>query len=322
MDYFILSLFFPIFAHLKKFFEMLGRRQIREKIIQTLYAYQQNPINQGVLERNMFSDLDRIHNLYVYQLNFLIALKDLAENQIEIGKNKFIKTDEDLNPNQKFIRNQVLEKLEENDERKSYTSRNKSLTWDIYDELLIKTYQKIKASKLFQDYMQNPEISFEEDQKFIGKLFLRYIAENESFHEHLASLELSWADDFHIANSMTQKTIGFLKDDVPSHTLLQVIKDDEDRMFAHKLLNETLNHWETTEKKVEERLENWDLERVSLMDRIILITAISELDYFPLTASRIIINEYIEIAKTFATEKSQIFVNGILDRYIKQNNRI
>lgn len=270
----------------------------------------------------MFSDLDKIHNLYVYQLNFLIALKDLAENQIEIGKNKFIKTDEDLNPNQKFIRNQALEKLEENDERKSYTARHKNLTWDIYDELLIKTYQKIKTSKLFQDYMQNPEISFEEDQKFIGKVFLRYIAENESFHEHLASLELSWADDFHIANSMTQKTIGFLKEDVPSHTLLQVIKDDEDRMFAHKLLNETLNHWETTEKKVEERLENWDLERVSLMDRIILITAISELDYFPLTASRIIINEYIEIAKTFATEKSQIFVNGILDRYIKQNNRI
>jgi len=78
---------------------------------------------------------------------------------------------------------------------------------------------------------------------------------------------------------------------------------------------------EETEKKIEERLENWDLDRISLMDKIILATAISELDYFPLTPARIIINEYIEIAKAFATDKSQIFVNGILDRYIKSNNR-
>ena len=169
--------------------------------------------------------------------------------------------------------------------------------------------------------MKGDEFSFEEDQKFIGKVFLRYVAENEDFQNHLEDLELHWADDFHIANSMTQKTIGFLSKDKPSHTLIKMIKDEDDRNFALKLLNETLNHWEETEKKIEERLENWDLDRISLMDKIILATAISELDYFPLTPARIIINEYIEIAKAFATDKSQIFVNGILDRYIKSNNR-
>ena len=100
-----------------------------------------------------------------------------------------------------------------------------------------------------------------------------------------------------------------------------MIKDEDDRNFTLKLLNETLNHWEETEKKIEERLENWDLDRISLMDKIILATAISELDYFPLTPARIIMNEYIEIAMAFATDKSQIFVNGILDRYIKSNTR-
>lgn len=301
---------------------MLGRRQLREKVIQTLYAYQQNPINQSVLEKNMFSDIEKIQQLYVYQLNFLIALKRVAENQIEIGKNKFLKTEENLNPNQKFIRNQILEKLEENGERLSFTSKYRNVVWDVYDDLLIKTYQRIKASKIFQDYMANTTLSFEDDQKFIGKIFLRYIAENEHFHDHLESIEIAWADDFHIANSMVQKTIGFMKENEPSHTLLQTIKDDEDRQFAQKLLTQTLSHWETTEKKVEERLENWDWERVSMMDKVILVTAFSELDFFPLTPSRIIINEYIEIAKTFATDKSQIFVNGILDRYIKSNNRI
>ena len=300
---------------------MLGRRQLREKTIQTLYSYQQNPIKQDVLARNMFAEIDKIYSLYIYQLNFLIALKKIAEKQMELNKNKYIKTEEDLNPNRKFIRNQAIELLEQNEERLSFSSKHQNLIWDIHDDLLIKVFNKIKASKLFQDYMKGDEFSFEEDQKFIGQVFLRYVAENEDFQNHLEDLELHWADDFHIANSMTQKALGFLSKDKPSHTLIKMIKDEDDRNFALKLLNETLNHWEKTEKKIEERLENWDLDRISLMDKIILATAISELDYFPLTPARIIINEYIEIAKAFATDKSQIFVNGILDRYIKSNNR-
>ena len=300
---------------------MLGRRQLREKTIQAIYSYQQNPIKQDVLARNMFAEIDKIYSLYIYQLNFLIALKKIAEKQMELNKNKYIKTEEDLNPNRKFIRNQAIELLEQNEERLSFSTKHQSLIWDIHDDLLIKIFNKIKASKLFQDYMKGDEFSFEEDQKFIGKVFLRYVAENEDFQNHLEDLELHWAYDFHIANSMTQKTLGFLSKDKPSHTLIKMIKDEDDRNFALKLLNETLNHWEETEKKIEERLENWDLDRISLMDKIILATAISELDYFPLTPARIIINEYIEIAKAFATDKSQIFVNGILDRYIKSNNR-
>ncbi len=300
---------------------MLGRRQIREKVIQTLYAYQQNPIKTDVLEKNMFSEIEKIYHLYIYQLNFLVALKDLAENQIEIGKNKFIKTEENLNPNQKFVRNQVIQQIEENQERISFTAKHKELSWDLHDDLLVKTFQRITAGKRFQDYMKNDTLSFEDDQKFLGKLFLRYMAENEDFNSHIEEKELSWTDDIHITNSMIQKTIGFMKENRPSHTLIKMIKDDEDRVFAKKLLLDTINHWEETEKKVAERLENWDMERVSLMDRIIVITAFSELDYFPFTPSRIIINEYIEVAKVFASDKSQIFVNGILDKYTKDTNR-
>ncbi|WP_226063352.1 transcription antitermination factor NusB [Kaistella polysaccharea] len=300
---------------------MLGRRQIREKVVESLYSYNQNPIKFDVLEKNMFSEIDKIYHLYIYQLNFLVALKDLAERQIEIGKKKYIKSDSDTNPNQKFINNKVLLKLEENEERLSFTSKHQDLKWDIYDELLIKTFQRMTAGKRYQDFMKEDGFSFEEDQKFIGKLFLRYIAENEDFHEHLEEKEMSWADDFHISNSMIQKTIGFFKENEPSHTLIKMIKDEDDREFARRLLKETLNHWEETEKKLEGRLENWDLERISLLDKIILIAAMSEIDYFPLTPARVIINEYIEISKVFSTDRSNIFINGILDKYTKDLNR-
>ena len=296
---------------------MLGRRQIREKVVESLYSYQQNPIKFDILEKNMFSGIDKIYHLYIFQLNFLVALKNVAVRQMEIGKNKYIKTDDNTNPNQKFIQNQVLKKIEDNNERLSFTEKHQELNWDLHDELLIRTFQRITAGKRYQDFMKEEGFNFEEDQKFIGKLFLRYIAENDDFHDYVESKEMSWADDFHISNSMIQKTIGFFKEDEPSHTLIKMIKDEDDRDFARKLLRETLNHWEESEKQLEKRLENWDLERISLLDKIIIITAITELDYFPLTPGRVIINEYIEISKVFSSDRSHIFINGILDKYTK-----
>ncbi|MBW7675786.1 transcription antitermination factor NusB [Chryseobacterium chendengshani] len=301
---------------------MLGRRQIREKVVETVYSYYQNPIKFDVLEKNMFYGIEKIYNLYVLELNFLVALKGLAENQMEIGKNKYFKTDSDINPNQKFINNQVLIKLEENPERLFFSSQHADLKWDLHDDFLVRTFQRMTAGKRYQDFMKVEEYSFIEDQKFIGKLFLRYIAENEDFHEYVGDRELTWADDIHIANSMVQKTIGFIKEDGDSRTLIKMIKDEEDKSFASKLLRDTLNNWEANEKKLSERLENWDLERVGLMDKVILTIAISELDHFPLTPSRVIINEYIEISKVFATDRSNIFINGILDKYCKDLNRI
>ena len=190
---------------------MLGRRQIREKVVESLYSYQQNPIKFDVLEKNLFSGIDKIYHLYIYQLNFLVGLKQVAERQMEIGKNKYIKTDDDTNPNQKFIQNQVLKKIEENNERLSFTEKHQELNWDMHDELLIRTFQRITAGKRYQDFMKETDYNFEEDQKFIGKLFLRYIAENDDFHDYVEGKELSWADDFHISNSMIQKTFLFFK---------------------------------------------------------------------------------------------------------------
>lgn len=306
----------------KKFFEMLGRRQIREKIIENLYSYTQNPLDAGVVERNMLTEINKIYHLYIYELNFLVALKSVAEQQIEIGKNKYLKTTAEINPNQKFINNQVLIKIENNAERIAFTEKHKELQWDIHDDLLVKTFQRIKSGKRYQDFMQEDSYSFEADQKFIGKLFLRYIAENDDFHQHIEELEISWTGDFHIANSIVQKTIGFLKEEEPSHTLLKMIRKEDDEDFAKKLLQLTINHWQNSMNSLETRLENWDLDRISLIDKIILITAITELDYFPFTPSKVIINEYIEISKVYSTEKSNIFVNGILDKYTKELNRI
>ena len=300
---------------------MLGRRQIREKVTQAVYAYYQNPIKVDVLEQNMFSEIEKIYYLYIYQLNFIIALKEVAERQIENDRNRYIIAEKHINPNRKFVDNQVINKLEENVERLQFTSLHTELKWDIDNEFLRKTYQKIITGKRYNDYMNSDDYSFDGDQKFIAKLFLKYVAENESFHQYVEDKELFWADDIHISNTMVQKTIGMLKEEESSDRLIRVIKNEEDRSFASKLLRDSLKNLESTEEKIKGRLENWDISRVSTMDKVILVLAITELDNFPFTPLKIIVNEYIEIAKTFSTNKSNIFVNGVLDKYSRDINR-
>lgn len=300
---------------------MLGRRQIREKVTQAVYAYYQNPIKVDVLEQNMFSEIEKIYYLYIYQLNFIIALKEVAERQIENDRNRYIIAEKHINPNRKFVDNQVINKLEENVERLHFTSLHSELKWDIDNEFLRKTYQKIITGKRYNDYMNSDDYSFDGAQKFIAKLFLKYVAENESFHQYVEDKELFWADDIHISNTMVQKTIGMLKEEESSNRLIRVIKNEEDRSFASKLLRDSLKNLESTEEKIKERLENWDISRVSTMDKVILVLAITELDNFPFTPLKIIVNEYIEIAKTFSTNKSNIFVNGVLDKYSRDINR-
>jgi len=300
---------------------MLGRRQIREKVTQAVYAYYQNPIKVDVLEQNMFSEIEKIYYLYIYQLNFIIALKEVAERQIENDRNRYIIAEKHINPNRKFVDNQVINKLEENVERLQFTSLHTELKWDIDNEFLRKTYQKIITGKRYNDYMNSDDYSFDGAQKFIAKLFLKYVAENESFHQYVEDKELFWADDIHISNTMVQKTIGMLKEEESSDRLIRVIKNEEDRSFASKLLRDSLKNLESTEEKIKERLENWDISRVSTMDKVILVLAITELDNFPFTPLKIIVNEYIEIAKTFSTNKSNIFVNGDLDKYSRDINR-
>lgn len=300
---------------------MVGRRQLREKVVETLYAYQQNPKEVNLVLKNMMGDINKIYNLYVYELNFLLALRELAKEQIEIRKNKFIKSEEDLNPNIKFVENRILVMLEANEERRQFTEKNKQLTWDATDDVLRHTFQRMLKSKKYLDYMQSSDNSFEDDQKFIGRIFLRFVAENKDLHDYFESQEMYWADAFHIANSLVQKTIGFMKADQEMDTLMKVIKNSEDRNFVQTLLTKTIYNQKSLTDELSKRLQNWDLERISLIDRVIILTAFSEMDNFKTTPSSIIINEYIEIAKAFSSDKANVFINGLLDKYAKDHNR-
>ncbi|MCB9202983.1 MAG: transcription antitermination protein NusB [Flavobacteriales bacterium] len=300
---------------------MIGRRQIREKVLQTIYAHTYNEIPVESSKKNLLSVIDNVALLYVFQLNLLLELKYLAQEKIENRKKKNFRTTEDENPNLKFVNNLVLQSIEENQDRIGVSENHKEISWTPNYNYVNSIYKKLVDSDAYEKYMRN-EINEEvEDADFIIKIFDKYIADNESLHELYEQMQLSWSDDFHIANSMTFKTLKYLSSNLSSNTLIKTFKDDEDKLFAEKLLVKTITFKQQFYDIIKERTIGWEMDRVALLDKIILSMAFCEIIHMK-TPSFVAINEYIEIAKTYSIPKSKIYINGILDKYIKENNLV
>lgn len=302
---------------------MLGRRQLREKAMQAIYAWKSSgeDSDQRAIEKNMLKGVDQIYDLYIYLLNLLNFQKEIAEHKIELAKNKNFTTEKDLNPNLKFVSNEVFRILDENEELNSYTSKNKQLSWDLLDSYPNNIYKEITASEEFINYMNNPNHNFNDDREFMMTIYENHIAPNESLHEWLEEQNIHWADDLYIANSMVMTT---LKSFTPKSTgkikLFKVYKDDDDREFVIDLLRKTIRYDQETRKNIEEKAKNWELDRIAMLDLILLQMALTEFKYFHNIPPKATLNEYIELSKIYSTEKSKVFVNGILDRSMKEMN--
>lgn len=303
---------------------MLGRRQLREKAMQAVYAWKMagEYSDQRTIEKNMLKGVDEIYDLYIYLLNLLNFQKTIAENKIELAKNKNFPTAQDLNPNLKFVDNPMFRILDENEELNAYSSKNKQLTWDLLDTYPNSIFKEIIASEEYAEYMKNDRNSFDADKAFIMDIYEKFIAPNENLHDWLEERNLHWADDLHIGNSMVMTT---LKSFVPKSTgkikLFKVYKDDEDREFIVDLFRKTIRHSDDTRKMIEEKATNWELDRIAAVDLVLMQMALTEFHYFPNIPPKVTLNEYIDLSKIYSTEKSKVFVNGILDRSLKELNQ-
>lgn len=297
---------------------MIGRRQIREKALQALYAYYTSTNSAESIIKNFYKIFHSIYDLYIFQLNFLLEIKHQYELKIEEGKKKNFPTYEDLHPNTRLLENPILILIENNTERRNYTEKHKELTWDFYSHYAKKALKRILKSQFYQKYLDSKVGDFETEKEFVIKIFDKTLADNSSIHELYETMQLSWADDFHIANSMTYKTIASYQPDSPNQTLLKEFKDEEDRKFFSELILKTLSNLTQINAIIEKKIIGWDLERVPRIDRIILELAICEYLFFDIPAP-VLINEYVELSKVFSSEKSRLYINGILDSFTKEN---
>lgn len=299
---------------------MLNRRHIRVKILQTIYAMHQSGSEELEKEEKfLFSSLESIQNLYLIMVSVLMEIRRKEEEFLEIAAKKHLATEKDKNPNKKFIKNRVLVSLDKNNLLADNLEKFKIINWKQNDDMILLLLEETKKSKLYLDYLASKENSFEEDKQFVAKLFEEVIATNDKLFDYLEDFRLTWVDDIPLVNTMFLKQLKTLEESnlfilgIPS-----LYKDAEDKDFAKDLFRKTVLNEQDLAKEYLDRTPNWDPERISEIDTIMLKMAICEFLRFPSIPIKVTINEYLEIAKEYATPKSSIFINGILDNLVKE----
>jgi N utilization substance protein B len=138
---------------------------------------------------------------------------------------------------------------------------------------------------------------------------------SEGFQETLEEQSIYWNDDLDLAASMAIKTIKTIRETDDDISLLPLWReDDDDKEFFETLFAETLSQSDANEKRITEAAKNWELERIALMDIILMKMALAEATCFSSIPLKVTLNEYIELSKYYSTPKSHGFINGVLDQ--------
>lgn len=303
---------------------MLSRRHLRIKVLQALYAYFQSgntSIEQG--EKQLILSINKLFELFIYQLSFLIETARFAERRLEEGKKKHLPTADDLNPNMRFAQNSILGLINDNKDFRRFENLYK-INWSQEQEMVRKFYLEIKDSPDFEKYMSGESSSFAAEKKFLINIAEKYFSTFELLQSFYEEKSIYFVDDYHLVTYMIVKFFKFMEKDFDINTKLPTIfrtehdEEDEDQDFVKRLFRETILHSEAYGKLVADSTSNWEQERIAIMDMIILKMALTELTCFPSIPVKVTMNEYIDISKYFSTARSKVFVNGILDKLIQQ----
>ena len=296
---------------------MINRVLIRLKIVQIVYAYYQNGgKNLDTAEKELFFSLSKAYDMYNYLLLLMVEITKQAERKQSAAKNKLLPTEEELHPNTKFVDNRFIAQLEVNKQLLEFSETQKK-TWENESEFVKRLCEKIMDSDIYKEYMASETSSYEEDRELWRKIYKRIIFNNQELDQVLEDQSLYWNDDKEIVDTFVLKTIKrFEEANGAEQQLLPEFKDDEDKEFARRLFRRTILNAEYYRHLISENTRNWDLERVALMDIIIMQIALAEILSFPNIPVSVTFNEYLEIAKLYSTPKSASFVNGTLDAIV------
>ncbi len=297
---------------------MLNRRHLRIKVLQALYAYFQSD-NDDYLkaEKELFGAIDRIYDLYLYLLLTFPEMHRIADYRMEENKKKIRPSEDDLNPNRKFIDNKILQLVEDNFELRKLSEERK-VNWlgDEKQELLRKMYMELRESETYFEHMNNGVQGFEEDKAFAIAVFKNDIANFPLLYSFFEEKSIHWLDDIDLACSMVIKTIKYCEEGKDLE-VLPLYKDKEDEQeFVRQLFKKTIALNEENEQLIDELTSNWELDRIAKMDVLLMKMAVTELQIFNNIPTKVTLNEYIEISKYYSTPKSNGFINGVLDKAI------
>ncbi len=304
---------------------MLNRRHLRIKALQTLYAFfQSDNRDLAAGEKELFSGIEKVYDLYCIFLGVIAEVAGVLETEQEQAKFKNLPTQNDLHPNRRFLNNYIIRAIRDEPSLQREI-KNRKLSWAFDPELMRKIYRSFISGDGYKEYL-SVEPSEEKDLGIVLVLLETYIVNFESMEYHLEEKTIYWHDDFEVSGVAAMKSIRQVDPKKPSLKLCALYKDEADDVaFVKQLFRMAVLHNDELQDMVANKTMNWEIDRIALMDILLMKMAISECLYLEEIPLKVSMNEYIEISKTYSTPKSRLFINGVLDKIVadlKTQNRI
>jgi N utilization substance protein B len=297
---------------------MLNRRHLRVKVLQALYAYHQTGANNvSQHEKNLLQNVDKVYEMYIWMLSLISEVIEYASADAEERAHKHLPTADDLNANLKILSNRFYTSLKQNKEYLAGLKKYK-VEWSFDPELVKGLFKALKTAPEYQEYLQKTDDTIQTDKDIIKFIFKKVILKSTLAEQVFEEKFIFWPVDKEVLQALIAKTFkNFAFDEPAKNKLAEVTGNwDEDREFIVNLLQTTVKYDKDYQEMIGIKTQNWEPERIAMMDTLLMKMAIAEFMNFSSIPVKVTINEYLEISKEFSTPKSNSFINGILDKIL------
>lgn len=292
---------------------MISRRNIRVKVMQTLYSVEtlDDPANSAEPVKLLQKHFDQTRRLLIYLIHFITEVARYSETDAKTRASKHLPTQKDLEVNTKIAGNELLWKILEH---KSYAQAVKHDKPELMDdsELLKRIYSDLVATDQYQQYISIDGRDKKSEKDILEFIFTELMLPNDRFTSYIEEKFNNWDDDAEMTNTLV---LNFLSK--PGGYNFQDILSQEKSAFGKNLLETTIEKKEVSLDYIKPKLKNWEPDRIALLDMLLMRMGVCEFLYFETIPPKVTINEYIDIAKEYSTQQSGQFVNGILDNIHK-----
>ena len=293
---------------------MINRRNIRVKVMQTLYTIttSETETKPGEAVKILQKHFEQTRQLFIYLTYFLSEVANYAETAAHNRASKHLTTYEDLHVSTKIAGNEIVLKILDDASFKEFLNKDKPQQL-LDKELVKKIYHEFVETKEYKKYISAAQRDKKEEREILEFILDKLLLNKEYFLSHIEDNFSNWEDD---GEMIVLLLVNYLQK--PGSYNFKDMISEEKFNFAKTLLQTVQEKSELLENFVIPKLKNWEPERIALLDMILMKMGVAEFLYFETIPPKVTINEYIDLAKEYSTSQSGQFVNGILDNIHKE----
>tara|TARA_X000000950_G_scaffold27778_1_gene29888 strand:- start:1918 stop:2853 length:936 start_codon:yes stop_codon:yes gene_type:complete len=295
---------------------MINRRHIRIKVLQLLYSKSTANSSDSDLVKDYNNRAVNFFRLYISQFllfeklfnEFIKKEKIISKKNYENDSSGIIKI---------ILKNEILLFFKDCKKLQKLKLKFEIDIWDKNIKIIESLFDEIYNSELFEKYESFDSLNFENRKQIVIDIFKKIIVKNEFLYQLYEDEELGWIDDFPLVNTLFLNYLKSFDESKKNNIPLKIFSDKEDKKFGLKLFKSIINNDNELDKKISEFTPEWEIERIAVIDLIILKMCLTEFLNFPSIPMKVSINEYVEISKNYSSPESSNFINGVSNNVFK-----